>query len=322
MLLQRRQVLTALFSLPLLASPAYAKITEVRIGFQTAGDILKDRGILEKRLAPLGVSVKWFQFSSGPPLVEALNAGAIDLGPVGESPPIFAQAAGGNLVYLLNAQLGNGEYLAIVVPKDSAIRTISDLKGKKIALVQASAGQYFLVKLLEKAGLKYQDVRPVNLPLSDARSALLRKDVDAWVAWDPYLLMAAQAGEARVLHNARDIPTPGVFYLATRAFATANPEILKIILTETKQVADWTNTHTKEAAQLYAAQSKLSVDLQEALLKRRHVSLRKIDNQVLTNQQQVADLYYKLGLLPKQINVREATLTKDLYAKLLPPSLK
>ncbi|MBW4699299.1 MAG: aliphatic sulfonate ABC transporter substrate-binding protein [Aphanocapsa lilacina HA4352-LM1] len=297
------------------------KTKVVRIGYQSSGDLTQAKGTLEKRLAPLSVSVQWYKFSAGPPLLEALNVGALDLGPTGETPPIFAQAAGAPLVYVANYPAQNREILAIVVPKESLIRRVADLKGKKVTFVEASAAQFLLVKALEEAGLQYRDVKAIDLPPADAGSALARGSVDAWVAWDPYLLVAQKSGKFRVLRDATGIPTPGAYYLASRAFADQNPEVLKIVLDEVAKVGQWGNANPREAAQLLAKQVQLDIGTLEELIKRRRYGLRAIDNEVIATQQQIADLYYQLGLLPKRVDIRQATLTPEQYAKLTPEAI-
>ena len=138
----------------------------LRVGHQKGWlSILKGRGTLEKRLAPLGVKVTWTEFNAGPVQLEALNVGSIDFGDVGEAPPIFAQAAGAPLVYA-GATVPRPALEAVIVPKDSSIRSVADLKGKRVAYNKGSNVQYFLVKLLEKNGLKYGDVQSVFLALS------------------------------------------------------------------------------------------------------------------------------------------------------------
>src|ERR1700683_2795901 len=147
----------------------------VRVGYQKYGTflLLKARGLLEKKLEPLGFSVAWTEFPGGPQLLEALNVGALDFGIPGEPPPIFAQAAGAPLVYVGNEPPApRGE--AILVPKDSPIHSVADLKGKSIALNKGSNVHYLLVKALEKAGVKYSDIEPVFLAPADARAAFER----------------------------------------------------------------------------------------------------------------------------------------------------
>jgi sulfonate transport system substrate-binding protein len=176
---------------------SYGQDKVVRIGFQKYGKLvlLKSKGTLEEKLKAAGYKVVWTEFPSGPPLLEALNVGAIDFGNTGEAPPIFAQAAGAPIQYVAyEPPAPKGE--AILVPKDSKLTSVADLKGKKIALNKGSNVHYLLVKALEKAGVKYSEVEPVFLAPADARAAFERGAVDAWVIWDPFQA-AAEAASGR-----------------------------------------------------------------------------------------------------------------------------
>jgi sulfonate transport system substrate-binding protein len=294
----------------------------VRIGHQTAGDLVHTRGSLEARLARLGFTVQWFRFASGPPLLEAMGAGAIDFGPAGETPPVYAQAAGSDFVYLANIPpFGGGRVLALVVPGSSPVRRLAEIRGKKIAYVQGSAAQYFLVKALAEVGLAPDDVEGVNLPPGDALTAFNRGDVDAWVTWDPYLIRVEAAG-ARVVRNAAGISTQGAYFLGTRAFAADHPEVVREILDEYRLVGEWAEAHPAETAKILASQMSLDLATATALAGRRRFTLRPIDANVLARQQQVADLFLKLGTLPRPVDVRQATLPPELYARVLPPGLR
>src|SRR5471030_965299 len=166
----------------------------LRIGYQKSATtlvLLKGEGSLEKSLAAQGVNVKWTEFPGGPQLLEGLNVGAIDFGYTGETPPVFAQAAGAKLVYVANEPPAPTSE-AILVPKDSPIKSVQELKGKKVVLNKGSNVHYLLVRALEDAGLKYTDVQTVFLPPADARAAFERGSVDAWVIWDPYQAAAEQ----------------------------------------------------------------------------------------------------------------------------------
>lgn len=163
------------------------KVKVVHMGYQSAGDIVRLKGVIEKRLQPLGVSVEWAQFAAGPQLMEAMDVGKVDIGAVGETPPIFAQAAGTSLVYVASLKPSSGEGSGIIVPQDSPIRSVADLKGKKVVFQKGSASHYLLVKALAEVGLKYSDVKALSLPPADAQAAFSQGKLDAWVTWDPYL---------------------------------------------------------------------------------------------------------------------------------------
>jgi sulfonate transport system substrate-binding protein len=189
----------------------------VRIGYQKYGKLvlLKSKGTLEPKLAADGYKVVWTEFPSGPPLLEALNVGAIDFGNTGEAPPIFAQAAGAPIQYVAyEPPAPKGE--AILVPKDSPLKSVADLKGKKVALNKGSNVHYLLVKALEKAGVKYSEVEPVFLAPADARAAFERGAVDAWVIWDPFQAAAEAATGARTLADGTGIVANYQFYFASK----------------------------------------------------------------------------------------------------------
>jgi sulfonate transport system substrate-binding protein len=294
----------------------------VRLGYQISGDLTHEKGVIEKRLLPQGITVKWSQFISGPPLLEALNVGSIDLGPAGETPPIFAQAAGTNLVYVVNIPPGTGESSGLIVLKDSPIKTVADLKGKRVAYSRGTANTFFLVKVLEEAGLNISDIEPVNLTISDGRAAFFNKNVDAFVAGDPTLIKFLRNGSVRLLRDGQGINTPGSFYLASRDFATNNAELLKEILEEYYQVGKWANENRREAAEILAPKLKTDVDTMELTLSRRKYDMRPINEEVITAQQKVADLLYQLRVIPKQVDIRGATLTNQQYVAITPDAVR
>ena len=211
----------------------------VTIGYQKYGNLilLKGRGGLESKLAPLGFKVHWREFQSGPPLLEALNAGAIDFGHAGETPPIFAQAAGVPFVYVAHEPPApKGE--AILVPKNSPINTLADLKGKRIALNKGSNVHFLLVQALEKAGVKYSEIAPIYLTPADARAAFERGAVDASVIWDPFQAAAEAATGARTLTDATGLAPNRQFYLAGQKFADADSAAVDAILAESPTSTD------------------------------------------------------------------------------------
>ena len=288
---------------------------EVRIGYQKYGTLtlLKGRGTLEKRLAEQGVGVKWTEFPAGPVLLEGLNVGSIDFGTVGEAPPIFAQAAGANLVYVGNEPPSPASE-AIVVPKGSGLRTLADLKGKKVALNKGSNVHYLLLKALEKAGVAYADIQPVFLPPADARAAFERGSVDAWAIWDPFLAAAEKQLGARVLADGKGLVANYQFYLASRTYAEKNPEILRIVLDEVAKVDDWGRNNPDEVAAILSAQTGLSRDVVALAASRYAYGVKPVSVDVIASQQKVADAFSNLKLIPKPIVVKDALLPASQVA--------
>jgi sulfonate transport system substrate-binding protein len=292
----------ALASGPRIASAAPSR--QLRIGYQKYGNfiLLKGTGELEKKLEPRGYAVTWTEFPSGPPLLEALNAGAIDFGQTGETPPIFAQAAAADFVYIAHEPPApKGE--AILVPKDSSIKSVADLKGKKVALNKGSNVHYLLVKLLEKAGISYADIQPVFLAPADGRAAFERGAVDAWVIWDPFQAAAESALAARTLADGTDTVPNNQFYLARRAFAVANPEAVDWVLDSVAEVDRWAESNTATAAAQLSAAIGIPAPVLEIALKRQTYGIKPLDAETVAQQQAIADTFYKLGLVPKHVEV-------------------
>jgi sulfonate transport system substrate-binding protein len=284
--------------------PASAADHVVRIGFQKYGNfiLLKGTGELEKKLAPLGYSVEWTEFPSGPPLLEAVNAGAIDIGQTGEAPPIFAQAAAADFVYIAHEPPApQGE--AILVPKDSPIKLVADLKGKKIALNKGANVHYLLVKVLEKAGIKYGDITPVFLAPADALPAFERGSVDAWAIWDPYQASAEATIGARTLADGTGVVPNNQFYLARKAFADANPQIVDAVIEAVAATDRWAEGNAAAVAQQLSAGIGIPAPVLEIALKRQTYGIKPLDETTVAQQQSIADTFYALGLLPKPVVV-------------------
>ena len=281
----------------------------LRIGYQKYGTlvILKGRGSLEKRLAAEGVEVKWTEFPAGPVLLEGLNVGSIDFGTAGEAPPIFAQAAGANLVYV-GSEPPSPASEAILVPQGSPLKTVADLKGKKVALNKGSNVHYLLVRALEKAGLAYKDIETIFLAPADARAAFERGSIDAWVIWDPFQAAAEVQLKARVLADGTGLVANHQFFLASRTYTEKNPKIISIVLDELDQVDQWSSRNLAEVSKVLSAQTGLDQATVELATKRLSYGVKPVTPQVIAEQQKIADAFYQLKLIPKKISVKDAVL--------------
>lgn len=285
----------------------------VRIGYQKFGtlSIMKARGTLEKRLEPKGMKVEWIQFPAGPQLLEAMNVGSIDIGHTGNTPPIIAQAAKTPLVYI-GAGTPKPENAAIVVPKSSPIRSVKDLKGKKVALNKGSNVHNLLLQALDKAGLKMDDIKPVFLPPADARAAFAKKSVDAWVIWDPYYSAAEADLDVRMITDAKEYTTNREFILSSDDYAKKHAEEVKIILEEVEKTADFYNKQPDKTAALLSKQIGMDLESVKKAITRSKYGLEPFDDSVIKEQQQIADTFYAEGLIPEKINVEKVIWPESL----------
>ncbi|WP_180004325.1 MULTISPECIES: sulfonate ABC transporter substrate-binding protein [unclassified Acinetobacter] len=281
----------------------------LNIGFQKYGllPILKERGTLETALKSQGVNIKWVEFSAGPQLLEGLNVGSVSFGEVGEAPPIFAQAAQTDLVYIAN-QPAVPKAEALIVQKDSAIHSIQDLKGKRVALNKGSNVHYLLLKLLEANQLKFSDINVVYLPPADARAAFEKGAVDAWVIWDPFLSAAEHQLNARTIANGENLVKNYQFYLADRKFAQENPKVLQAVVNELNLTTQWVSKNQDEAAKLLEGKTGLGLDVLKTSISRLGNQVTPITAQVAQEQQQVADAFYNEKLIPNKLNIESAII--------------
>lgn len=288
-----------------------AETVTLNIGFQKYGllPVIKARGSLESALEKQHFKVKWVEFTAGPQLLEGLNVGSVSLGEVGEAPPIFAQAANANLVYVAN-QPAMPTAEALIVQKDSPIQSIKDLKGKRVVLNKGSNVHYLLLKLLEANNLKLDDIQVVYLPPADARAAFEKGAVDAWVIWDPFFAAAEQQIGARVIANGENLVKNYQFYMADRKFAEQNPEVVKAVINELNVAADWMTKNQDEAAKILEKPTGLDASILKTSIGRMNLGVQPISNQVATQQQYVADAFYNQKLIPNKINIQAAILAK------------
>lgn len=283
--------------------------TTLNIGYQKYGllPIIKERGDLDKALKQKGINIKWVEFPAGPQLLEGLNVGSVSFGEAGEAPPIFAQAANSNLVYIAN-QPAAPKAEALIVPKDSNIQSIQDLKGKRVVLNKGSNVHYLLLKVLEANHLKLEDIQVVYLPPADARAAFEKGAVDAWVIWDPFFASAEKQLGAKVLATGENLVSNHQFYLADRKFAEQHPDLLKAVVNELNTTTQWVSQHQADAAKLLEKPTGLPLDVLNTSISRMGFGVQPISNQVAKEQQYVADAFYQQKLIPNKINIQAAIL--------------
>ncbi len=297
------------------AGSANAADKVVRIAHQKLSTLalLKSTGHLEEKLKELGYKVTWTEFPAGPQLLEGLNVGAVDFGHAGEAPPVFAQAAGADLLYV-GYEPGSPASEAILIPAKSNLASVAQLKGKRVAFNKGSNVHYLIVRALERAGLSYSDITPVFLTPADARAAFVSGSIDAWVIWEPFRAAAEASTGARTLEDGAGLVANHEFYLASKKFAEANPEVIKAILAAVAEEGARANKNIPAVAAQFSSSVGIPAPVLEVALKRTSFGAKPIDAQVAADQQKIADAFFKLGLIPKAIKIRDA-VRLDLASK-------
>jgi aliphatic sulfonates family ABC transporter substrate-binding protein len=283
---------------------------EIRIGYQKNGVLFlaKQTGQIDDAFKAKGIDVKWVEFSFGPPLLEALNIGSIDYGTTGDSPPIFAQSAGANLLYVA-AQEAAGAGAAILVRQDSPIQTLADLKGKKIGFAKASSAHNLTIAALEKSGITYQDITPVYLAPADGAAAFAKGAIDAWTIWDPFFAVAEAQPGTRVLAPAKGIVTQNSFSLANAKFTKENPDLVALVNASLAKTASWAEAHRGEVTKILTEATGISAEAQTKAVERTEFVINPLRDPVINEQQHIADRFLALGLIPKPITVKDIVWT-------------
>lgn len=295
------------------ALPAQARET-VRIGYQKSSTLitlLKTQGTLEKTLAQNNIDVTWHEFSSGLPLLEALNVGNVDISAdVADTVPIFAQAAQAKLTYFAE-EAPSPSAQAIVVRKDSPLQQLADLKGKKIAVTKAAGSHYLLIAALNKAGLKFSDIEPAYLSPADGRAAFENNKVDAWVTWEPFLTGVQRQLPTRTLADGAGLASYKRYYLTSNAYAKEHPEVLKLVYEQLHKAGDWIKHNPRDAAQVLGPLwGNLDVETVEAANAHRSYQVQPVKADQLGEQQKIADAFFAEGLLPKAVNAKDVNIWK------------
>lgn len=299
--LKRRHFLAAAAALPAIRTARAANT--LRVGFQKGEPILlamKAAKTLETQLGPQGWDVSWVEFQFGPPMMEAMRVGSIDIGAVGDTPPIFAQAAHGNLVYIAGQRAGAQ---GILLPAGSKIQTIQELKGKKLAFGRGSSAHSLALKVLEKAGLTYDQIEPVYLGPADASAAFERGAIDAWSIWDPYFALFETRPGVRTLITDAEVGGQNSFFMARTGFTHDNPAITGKIVDAFISTGTWAQGHRKEMADMLAASTGMDRTAVGRAVDRSPYAVKFMDKALIESQQEVANRFRALNLIPVDIQV-------------------
>jgi sulfonate transport system substrate-binding protein len=297
----------------LLAAPYVARAAgkgTLKIGYQKSSVTLvlgRANGSFEAKLNPLGYDVNWAEFTSGPPMMEAMNAGAVNFAFTGEPPVIFAQAAGTPIVYVA-ATNPSPKAVAILQPAAGRIASLQGLAGKTVGVAKGSSAHYLLVSALNHAGVAYTDVKKVFLQPADARAAFSSGDVDAWSIWDPFYA-GAQAAGAKLLANGTGLMPNRAFYSSTKDFADAHPDALNAAIDVLNEQEAWEGQHVDQTATNISPSIGLPKPVLQTWFGRQKYGVNKLTPDIFADQQKIADAFLKLGLLPGRIDVTQAAWT-------------
>jgi sulfonate transport system substrate-binding protein len=298
---------------PSTVSAAQLKNVTLRVGDQSGNSVqnlLKAAGLLDN----LPYTIQWSTFTSGPPMLQAATAGAIDLGQVGNTPPIFSAAANAKIDVVAVEQSPVGD--AILVPANSSIHTLADLKGKTIAVAQGSSANGTLLNTLDKAGLTPDDVKLAYLQPGDAYTAFGQNQVDAWAVWQPYVSEAVDQDGARELVTGKDSLTGSglaggtqlsngysvqVASSAALADAGKNAAIADYVVRIAKAYA-WAKTHVTQFAQLWAQETGLSQTVAQSAAADIVLHPVPMDDTFVNSEQQLADEFTSAKQIPGTVD--------------------
>jgi sulfonate transport system substrate-binding protein len=288
---RRRLLMVPLASAIAAASPAGA----LRVGDQRGGAkaLMQAAGVLND----LPYKIEWVIFPAAAPLLEAMNADAIDTGGIGDAPFAFARAAGVP-VKAIAATISSGASTAIVVPADAPFQDFRDLKGKRIGTGKGSVGHFLVLAALERNGMTARDIQLAFLQPADARAALAAGSIDAWSTWSQYVFMAVEQGGARILLDGRGLMSGLSYNLATEKAIASKHDLLADYTTRLVKAQLWGLAQVEAYAAVWAEETHVTPSVSLATLKARGFTPALIDAGLIADQQKTVDGYVKAGVLP------------------------
>lgn len=291
-------------SILVIASASFPGLASADAALKVGDQQFQTRGILEAsgQLKNVPYAIEWFNFPAAQPLGEALNAGAIDVGGLGDAPLIFAYAAGAN-IRAVAATRSQPVDLAIIVPGNSNIKSAANLKGKRIATTRGSIGHYLLIATLEKANIKLSEVSVQFMQPADAQAALVSGSIDAWSTWDPYVALAENRNHDRSIANGVDLSSGLSFQAATNDSIKARRAEIADFLKRVAAGQRWALTHPDEVAAMQSRVTGIPADVLKVVYQRAQLHPVAIDDQLIAQQQKTADLYHRADVIKTKLDV-------------------
>ncbi|MFC3431500.1 MULTISPECIES: ABC transporter substrate-binding protein [Sphingobium] len=303
MLSDRRTFLAGAAALGLAACAGKSGRTKLVLGDQV--HLLESKAEAAGALNDLPYDVQWANFVGAAPLLEALNAGAVDTAPAGDLPVVLAASAGVPLK-IIAGSISSTKDIGILVPGDSRIRSVVGLAGKRVIVSSArgSISHYLLLEALKEAKLDRRKVDIGFMLPNDAAAAFAAGQIEAWATFGTYQLAAEQRG-ARVLRNGEGINS-GLTLIAASQAALDNPakrEALRDVLARLRKASLWSQAHPADYARIFVRQTKVDPKLAALIVERQNPLLIPPDATVVKPLQRVVDRFHADGELPAHIDV-------------------
>lgn len=292
---------------------AQTTLKTITLGYQKADplDIARQRGELAKKMKAKGYKIVWKQFQDGAAELQALKSGNIDYARIGDTPPVVNLAVGANFVYIA-AGSSRASGSGILIKKNSTIKSIKDLKGKRVAYTKGTSSNYLILSALKKAGMSANDIKWVNLDNSAASVAFNKGKVDAWATWDPMTSTAELTQNAKLLVTGNNgVSSNRDYILATASFAKDNEALSALLVQYLAADMTWANNHPNELIKMLSESLNLSQAIVERMVKRRTFAMTTMNQTVINEEQDVADLFYEAGLIKKKVNIKAAVAYSD-----------
>ena len=283
-------------------------LTTITLGYQKADpfDIARQRGVFAKQMMAEGYKIVWKEFQKGTVELQALKSGSIDYARLGDTPGVVNITAGADFVFVAaGSTKSNGS--GVLVKKASSIKSIQDLKGKRVAYTKGTSSNYLLLSALKKAGMKSSDITWVNLDNAAASVAFNKGKVDAWATWDPMASTAELTQNATLLITGNHgISNNRDYVLSTRDFANNNQEVSALLIKYLQDDMAWANQYQTKLVKMLSKSLNLSKKIVTRMVERRTYAMTAMNQTTIKEEQAVADLFYEEGLIKKQVTIKNA----------------
>lgn len=294
----------------------------VKIGVQGSGGLFgkaREEKWFEQEFEKVGAKVEWSEFQSGPPMTEAIASNKLDFAGLGNMPVVAGQSAG--IPFKIISQMIDGKNnVAVIVANDSTAASLTDLKGKKIAVTKGSNAYNFLYRGLKEVGLSDSDIEIIQLQPDEAQPAFESGGVDAWATWDPYITLNTLTGKAKVIADGESLGvlSPS-FNIVRTAFADEYPELVTLYHKVVNKALEWELANEDEALERYAAERNIPKEVIAGTFERARIINIAVSNEIVEELQKTADFQFEIGNIRKEVKIADIVDNQFIEAALEQP---